>query len=61
MTITNNATVTIPGGRWLNVDFRQSLPAHPARFCSADPAGLHALLVPGSHTFLNNTDGTFGY
>ena len=61
VTITNNATVTIPGGRWLNVDFRN-------RYLRILP-GSALLIQPGAraysfrlgHTFLNNTDGTFGY
>ena len=61
VTITNNATVTVPGGGWLNVDFLN-------RYLRIMP-GSALLIQPGArvysfqlgHTFLNNTDGTFGY
>lgn len=61
VTISNNALVTIPGGRWLNVDFTN-------RYLRILP-GSALLIQPGArtysfqlgHTFLNNSDGTFGY
>ena len=61
VTITNNATVTVPGGRWLNVDFTNSyLRIMPGSALLIQPGGRAYSFLLG-HTFLNNTDGTFGY
>ncbi len=61
VTITNNATVTIFGGRWLNVDFTtyylRILPG--SKLLIRPGARLYTLAL--AHTFLNNSDGTFGY
>jgi beta-lactamase class A len=61
VTITNNATVTIFGGRWLNVDFTTYyLRILPGSKLLIRP-GARLYTLPLGHTFLNNTDGTFGY
>ena len=61
VTITNNATVTIFGGRWLNVDFTNYyLRILPGSKLLIRP-GARLYTLPLGHTFLNNTDGTFGY
>lgn len=61
VTITNNATLTIPGGRWLNVDFTNFyLRITPGARVLIQP-GARLYTLPLGHTFLNNTDGTFGY
>jgi beta-lactamase class A len=61
VTITNNATVTIFGGRWLNVDFTNFyLRILPGSKLLIRP-GARLYTLPLGHTFLNNTDGTFGY
>ncbi|MEZ4767907.1 MAG: serine hydrolase [Caldilineales bacterium] len=61
MTITNNALVTVPGGRWLNVDFTTYyLRIMPGSALLVQP-GARAYSFLLGHTFLNNTDGTFGY
>jgi beta-lactamase class A len=61
VTITNNATVTIFGGRWLNVDFTNSyLRILPGSKLLIRP-GARLYTLPLGHTFLNNTDGVFGY
>jgi beta-lactamase class A len=61
VTIANNATVTIFGGRWLNVDFTnyylRILPG--SKLLIRPGARLYTLSL--GHTFLNNSDGTFGY
>jgi hypothetical protein len=61
VTITNNATVTIFGGRWLNVDFTNYyLRILPGSKLLIRP-GARLYTLPLGHTFLNNSDGTFGY
>lgn len=61
VTITNNATVTIFGGRWLNVDFTTYyLRILPGSKLLIRP-GARLYTLPLGHTFLNNSDGTFGY
>ena len=61
VTITNNATVTIPGGKWLNVDFTTYyLRILPGSKVIVQPNG-RLYTLPLGHNFLNNTDGTFGY
>ncbi|MCB0206383.1 MAG: hypothetical protein KDH89_16300, partial [Anaerolineae bacterium] len=61
VTITNNALVTVPGGRWLNVDFTNYyLRILPGSALLIQPGGRTYSFLLG-HTFLNNTDGTFGY
>ncbi len=59
--ITNNATVTIFGGRWLNVDFTNFyLRILPGSKLLIQP-GARLYTLPLGHIFLNNADGTFGY
>jgi beta-lactamase class A len=61
VTISNNATVTIFAGRWLNVDFTSFyLRILPGSKLLIRP-GARLYTLPLGHTFLNNTDGTFGY
>ena len=61
VTIANNATVTVFGGRWLNVDFTNYyLRILPGSRLLIQP-GARLYTLPLGHTFLNNTDGTFGY
>lgn len=61
VTITNNATVAIFGGRWLNVDFTNYyLRILPGSKLLIRP-GARLYTLPLGHTFLNNSDGVFGY
>lgn len=61
VTIGNNATVAIFAGRWLNVDFTSFyLRILPGSKLLIRP-GARLYTLPLGHTFLNNSDGTFGY